>query len=104
MVSGLPPLAAPFVAKILAQAGYELAGISGLTANAIAFADAWRIATAAKTPVEIEEQLYRLGTLHSTAEVIGKPRAANRDDINLLTDWFDQFHVEAFGFAPAPDR
>ena len=77
MVSGLPPLAAPFVAKILAQAGYELASISGLTANAIAFADAWRVATAAKTTVEIEEQLYRLGTLHSPAGVIGKPRAAN---------------------------
>ena len=60
MVSGLPPVAAPFVAKILAQAGYELASISGLTANAIAFADAWRVATAAKTTVEVEEQLYRL--------------------------------------------
>ncbi len=102
MVSGLPPLAAPFVAQILAQAGYELASISGLTANAVAFADAWRVATAAKTTVEIEEQLYRLGTLHSPAEVIGKPRAANRDDIDLLTDWFDQFHVEAFGFAFPP--
>ena len=77
MVSGLPPFAAPFVAKILAQAGYELASISGLTANAIAFADAWRVATAAKTTVEVEAQLYRLGTLHSPAEVIGKPRAAN---------------------------
>jgi hypothetical protein len=30
MASGLPPVAAPFAAKILAQAGYELAGISGL--------------------------------------------------------------------------
>ena len=55
MVSGLPPLAAPFVAKILAQAGYELASISGLTANAVAFADPWRLANAAKTTVEIEE-------------------------------------------------
>jgi RimJ/RimL family protein N-acetyltransferase len=104
MASGLPPVAAPFVAKILAQAGYELASISGLTASAVAFADAWRAATAAKTTVEVEEQLYRLGTLHSPAEVIGKPRAARRDAIDLLTDWFDQFHVEAFGFASAPDR
>jgi RimJ/RimL family protein N-acetyltransferase len=104
MASGSPPVAAPFVAKILAPAGYELASISGLTANAVAFADAWRVATAAKTTVEVEEQLYRLGTLHSPAEVIGKPRAARRDDIDLLTDWFDQFHVEAFGFASAPDR
>jgi hypothetical protein len=86
MASGLPPVAAPFAAKILAQAGYDLASISGLTANAIAFADAWRVATAAKTTVEVEEQLYRLGTLHSPAEVIGKPRAARRDDIDLLTD------------------
>jgi len=104
LASALPPVAAPFVAKILAQAGYELASISGLTANAVAFADAWRVATAATTTVEIEEQLYRLGTLHSPAEVIGKPRAANRDDIDLLTDWFDRFHVEAFGFDSAPGR
>ena len=97
--SGLPPVAAPFVAKILAQAGSDLASISGLTADAIAFADAWRVATAAKTTVEVEAQLYRLGTLHSPAGVIGKPRAAKRDDIDLLTDWFDQFHVETFGFA-----
>ena len=39
MVSGLPPVAAPLVAKILAQAGSDLASISGLTANAIAFAN-----------------------------------------------------------------
>ena len=84
MASGLPPVAAPFVAKILAQAGSDLASISGLTADAIAFADAWRVATAAKTTVEVEAQLYRLGTLHSPAGVIGKPRAAKRDDIDLL--------------------
>jgi predicted GNAT family acetyltransferase len=104
MASGLPPVAAPYVARILVQAGYELTSISGLTGNAIAFADAWRAVTAVKTTVEFEEQLYRLGALRSPVDVTGKARLARRDDIDLLTDWFDQFHMEAFRISSDPDR
>jgi hypothetical protein len=35
MASGLPPVAAPFAAKILAQAGYDLASISGLQRDSL---------------------------------------------------------------------
>jgi RimJ/RimL family protein N-acetyltransferase len=104
LASGLPAAAAPEAARILAQAGYQTASISGLTANAVAFADAWRAVTKANAKVVLEEQLLRLGTLHPPTGVAGAARPANRNDLPVLTDWFDQFHVEAFGAAADPDR
>lgn len=104
LASGLPPAAAPHAARVLAQAGYEVASISGLNANAVAFADAWHEVTNATTKILFEEQLFRLGTLHPPTAVAGAARPANRNDLPVLTDWFDQFHVEAFGFASEPDR
>ena len=58
--SGLPTLVAPDVARVLAQAGYDIPSIQGLSANAVAFADTWREVTGAHTTVELEERLYRL--------------------------------------------
>ena len=98
LTSGLPTLVAPDVARVLAQAGYEIASIQGLTVNAVAFADAWRDVTGAHTTVELEERLYRLGKFLAPPDVIGQARLANRSDADLLNRWFDQFHVEAFGF------
>ena len=98
LTSGLPTLVAPDVARVLAQAGYDIPSIQGLTANAVAFADTWREVTGAHTTVELEERLYRLGNFLAPPDVIGQARLANRSDADLLTGWFDQFHVEAFGF------
>ena len=98
LTSGLPTLVAPDVAKVLAQAGYDIPSIQGLTANAVAFADTWREVTGAHTTIELEERLYRLGNFLAPPDVIGQARLANRSDADLLTGWFDQFHGEAFGF------
>ena len=56
LASGLPPAAAPYAARVLAQAGYEVTSISGLNANAVAFANAWHVATNATTKILFEEQ------------------------------------------------
>jgi hypothetical protein len=54
--------------------------------------------TGAHTTIELEERLYRLGNFLAPPDVIGQARLANRSDADLLNRWFDQFHVEAFGF------
>ncbi|MEO3759452.1 GNAT family N-acetyltransferase [Mycobacterium sp. B14F4] len=85
------------VAAEVAEARPDLAGIRADRDTAHAFARAWRDLTGRHGVVELEERLYRLAELHPPTGVAGATRPAGDGDRAVLTDWFEQFLVEAFG-------
>lgn len=49
----------------------------------------------------VDERLFRLDELVPPAGAAGSPRPATLDDLELLTEWFTAFRLEAFGTRPA---
>jgi predicted GNAT family acetyltransferase len=94
--NGIPIAAGNVVATELARTRPDLTGVRGRRDMALAFADAWHVATGLVCTVTTEERLYRLGTLQPPAEVSGSHREATAADGALLVDWVEQFFVETF--------
>ncbi|GFG48824.1 putative acetyltransferase [Mycolicibacterium agri] len=95
--NGLPLSTHRAVAEALAVTRPELNGVRGNRDLALAFAGAWHAATGRPAAVEMEERLYRLGTLRAPS-VSGEHREATADDTAgdtaLLVDWIERFFVE----------
>ena len=86
----MPESAAAELATALAERGDPLTGVFGGTAEARAFAAAWRSATGADHSVRRRERLYRLGTL-TVPEPPGAARPARPEDRDLVIGWFEAF-------------
>jgi predicted GNAT family acetyltransferase len=94
--NAIPTPATNTVVSELVASRPGLTGVRGGRATAIAFADAWQVATGRNSTVSTEERLYRLGTLKIPENVSGAARLATDDDRGLLVDWVELFFVETF--------
>ena len=89
------PLAVELIARNLAAGERSIAGMTAPQAEAETFVDTWQSLT--KKPVELEVSLLvqQLETIKPTNSAAGKERLAIPKDIELLTDWIQQFAKEA---------
>ncbi len=92
LLTAMPGDAVPALAEILA--GRPLGGVNGVTADAEAFAAAWRRLTGASARPAMRTRLHRLGTLVAPKVPPGHARLAGPADRGLLIDWFDAFQSE----------
>jgi hypothetical protein len=90
LLPDLPEDAARTLAPALRAQDHPVNGVSGLQAQAEAFARAWGRPEAERMSM----RLYRLGTL-TTPAVPGAARTARQDDEELLIEWQRAFTVEA---------
>ncbi|MEV6754853.1 GNAT family N-acetyltransferase [Streptomyces sp. NPDC051214] len=89
--------AAEELAGVLADAGFEPAGVGAESATAARFAAAWERRTKATATVNYPQRLYRLGTLTPPEPApAGGARVATDTDRELLMRWHGEFH-EALG-------
>jgi RimJ/RimL family protein N-acetyltransferase len=85
--------AVPELAELLADR--PLPAVSALTADAEAFAAAWRRLTGAEARTGRQMRLYRLDALTPPAPLPpGSARIADARDRGLLLAWMDEFHAE----------
>jgi hypothetical protein len=95
----VPPGVGRAVAAALHAAGQALPGVTGGTASAAEFVEAWTAHTGLVATLSRSEGLHVLGTLVPAAGVGGRPRPAGPADAALCTDWETAFQQEA-----VPDR
>ncbi len=87
LVSAVPPSHAAAVVDALRAADPDVAGASGPTAEAEAFATAHTAATGARVQVDRRMRLFALGDLAPPSGVPGVARAADEGDADVLAGW-----------------
>ena len=93
IMASAPAEALPGLTSLLADR--PLPGVNALTADAEAFADAWRRLTGAEVTVGKQTRLFRLDVLTPPSPLPpGAPRVAGAADRDLLVDWLAAFHRE----------
>ena len=95
IVSALPPRFAAPLAELLSERGPQPNGVSGPRPEAEAFAEAWRARTGQGRRDAMGQRLFALETLRPPDGVPGTSRPATVADIELLTDWRNDFADEA---------
>jgi predicted GNAT family acetyltransferase len=91
----LEPGIAALIAAALAEPDHALPGVNGEIAAVREFAEAWTAAMRITSTVTSSRRLYRLGSLAAPSGVPGRPRRAERGDLDLVADWFVRFDAEA---------
>ncbi len=92
----------PLVDAVIADAP-DLPGVTGGAATAAAFAGAWsERSSAAPRPIE-GQRLYRADQIRPPDGVVGAPRVAVPDDLDLLARWFVAFQDEVGGLPVVDD-
>jgi len=89
------------VATDAAHDATVLPGVLGPAEHAARFAALWVERTGVHASHDMTERIFRLTGVVPPRPVPGARRPATRADRNLLIDWLDAFHDEAFG-RPAP--
>ncbi|ARV63230.1 GNAT family N-acetyltransferase [Nostocales cyanobacterium HT-58-2] len=76
----------------------QLPGVSGLAAEALAFAQAWQAIANQSYKLEMQLRIHQLNKVQPIPSSSGDLRLASEDDYLLLVDWYKAFAIEAFGF------
>ncbi|KAB8331986.1 GNAT family N-acetyltransferase [Scytonema tolypothrichoides VB-61278] len=75
----------------------ELPGVSGLAAEAFAFAQSWQAITGHSYRLSTQLRIHQLDKVQSISGSSGYLRLATEDEHLLLLDWYKAFVIEAFG-------
>jgi predicted GNAT family acetyltransferase len=98
-LSTMPVAAVGPLVEALAAACPDAAGVTGMVAEAEAFARAWSGRTGSTLSVERRERLYRLDAVTVPPAPPGDWRPAQPADRDLLVEWSDAFEAEV-GLGP----
>lgn len=98
-LSTMPVAAVEPLVEALVAACPDAAGVTGMAAEAEAFARAWAVRTGAAISTERHERLYRLDAVTAPAPAPGGWRAAEPADRTLLATWSGAFEAET-GLGP----
>lgn len=82
------------------QHGIELPGVVGPPEMAKALAEKWTVRHHASVRSQVDQRIYRLEKVVWPQGVSGTARPATEGDLDLLLDWYRQFHEEATPEAP----
>lgn len=96
LVNGLPDETMDSAVQFVAGAHPDLCGVRGLRERAHRFSSAWQAHLNTHGRVNVEEMLYRLGTLTPPVGVPGTGRLATESDHPILAERVEDFFVEAF--------
>ncbi|MEH3139378.1 MAG: GNAT family N-acetyltransferase [Mycobacterium kyogaense] len=96
LVNGLPIENVDSTVAFVAETHPTLCGLRGLRERAQRFCAAWQSRLAVGSRVNVEEMLYRLGTLQPPVDVPGEQRLATEVDHPLLAARVEDFFVETF--------
>ncbi|WP_111509229.1 GNAT family N-acetyltransferase [Mycobacterium kyogaense] len=96
LVNGLPVETVDVAVTFVAEVCPDLCGVRGLRDRAQRFATAWQSSVSRDGRVNVEEMLYRLGTLQPPVDVPGEQRLATESDHPVLAERVEDFFVEAF--------
>ena len=92
LLTTVPAGTMPDLAELLSDR--PLPGVNGLTADAEAFAEAWRSRTGSRIVPGRQSRLFRLDELTPPAPPPGRPRVAGPSDRDLLIAWFEAFATD----------
>jgi RimJ/RimL family protein N-acetyltransferase len=92
LLTTVPAGTMPALADVLADR--PLPGVNALTADAEAFAAAWRARTGVRLRPGRQSRLFRLDRLTPPPPPAGAARVAGPDDHDVLLDWFTRFHTD----------
>jgi RimJ/RimL family protein N-acetyltransferase len=92
LLTTVPAGSMPALAEVLADR--PLPGVNGLTADTVAFADAWQARTGVRVRPGRQSRLFRLDRLTPPPAPAGTARVAGPDDHAVLLDWFTRFHTD----------
>jgi predicted GNAT family acetyltransferase len=98
-LSSMPVAAVEPLVEALTAACPDAAGVTGMVAEAEAFARAWTARTGAGLTIERHERLYRLEVVTPPPPPPGDWRPAQPADRDLLVEWSDAFEAEV-GLGP----
>jgi predicted GNAT family acetyltransferase len=93
-LSSMPFAAVAPLVEALVAACPDAAGVSGMVAEAEAFANVWTARTGSRFSVERRQRLYRLDAVVAPAAPPGAWRLAGPADRDLLVAWIEAFEVE----------
>lgn len=72
----------------------RVAGVTGPSATALAFAQAWTERTGQSHKPGMDQRIYELREVYPPQDVAGHLRQAREDDLDLLTEWVYWFNVD----------
>ena len=72
----------------------RVSGVTGPSATALAFAEAWSERTGRAFAPGMSLRIYELTEVHAPAGVPGHLRPAGDDELDLLAEWVYQFNVD----------
>ncbi|MBW4634531.1 MAG: GNAT family N-acetyltransferase [Iphinoe sp. HA4291-MV1] len=75
----------------------QLPGVSGLVAEAFAFAQAWESITGQSYRLLNQLRIHQLDKVQPISKSSGYLRLGTEDEYLLLLDWYKAFAIEAFG-------
>ncbi|WP_414584276.1 GNAT family N-acetyltransferase [Scytonema sp. PCC 10023] len=85
------------IAQDLHSDQQQLPGVSGLAAEAFAFAQAWQAITSQSYKLEKQLRIHQLDKVQPISNSSGYLRQAIEDESLFLQDWYKAFAIEAFG-------
>lgn len=85
------------IARDLQSNQEPLPGVSGLTAEAKAFAEAWQTLTDQSYQPGLQMRIHQLHAVQSVPRSSGYLRQGNESDRALLLQWYEAFELEVFG-------
>jgi predicted GNAT family acetyltransferase len=87
----------------LLTADPHLPGVNGEARAVAAFAERWARRTRTRAEIERKMRIYVLHEVNPPDEVPGRMRPAQKDDIELLSEWIREFQEEAVPGDPPSD-
>ena len=85
------------IAEDLHSDQQQLPGVSGLAAEAFAFAQVWQDITSQSYKLEKQLRIHQLDKVQPISRSSGYLRLAIQDESLWLVDWYKAFAIEAFG-------
>lgn len=102
LVSALPEASAAVVARLLAEAGAPLTGVTGPITEAETFAECWARCAGCSAALVMRSRLYELGELDPPIGVPGRARLIEPGDADWLASWWVAFRKETGDGGPGP--
>jgi predicted GNAT family acetyltransferase len=83
------------LARSLSQAGWTVPGVLGPSLAALAFARAWQALTGEPYSPISHQRVFELRQVIPPNPAPGKMRIAMPEQLELITSWLQQFHIDA---------
>lgn len=94
-VSPMPRAAIELIVDAYASGAPENAGVTGTTAEATAFAEAWVQRTESSVAISMQQRIHQLDAVVAPRLTLGAARLAAAEERQLLIDWSRAFEEEA---------